>query len=211
MISVSGAGGTATVKVESFKPAEVTRENLKGYVEGDGVVSIAPEKYSRKVDVNGVRWEKIEDFGLYGSGMTVFPMTAASVPTVGEKSPCLEYQIYVFTAGRAEVQTQVAPTLDYANRGVRLAISIDGETPQIVNAMAGRTGANNLPGDWTASVTNAVRTFRTTHTINTTGYHTLKVWMVDPGVVLEKLVVNLGGLRPSYLGPPESYQGTGIP
>jgi hypothetical protein len=29
--------------------------------------------------------------------------------------------------------------------------------------------------------------------------------MIDPGMVLEKVVVNTGGLRSSYLGPPESY------
>jgi hypothetical protein len=38
------------------------------------------------------------------------------------------------------------------------------------------------------------------------GYHTLKFRMVDPGVVLEKLVVSQGRLPESYLGPPESYR-----
>ena len=30
-------------------------------------------------------------------------------------------------------------------------------------------------------------------------------WMVDPGITLQKIFIDLGSLKPSYLGPPESY------
>jgi len=54
-------------------------------------------------------------------------------------------------------------------------------------------------------VLNQARHCQTTLNIAKPGYHTLKVWMIDPGVVVEKILVNMGGLKPSYLGAPESY------
>jgi len=44
------------------------------------------------------------------------------------------------------------------------------------------------------------------HNLSKTGKHTLKVWAVEPGVVIQKIIVDLGGLRYSYLGPPESFR-----
>ena len=46
----------------------------------------------------------------------------------------------------------------------------------------------------------------TTHNLSTPGAHTLKIWALEPGVIIQKIVVDLGGLRPSYLGPPESFR-----
>jgi hypothetical protein len=42
------------------------------------------------------------------------------------------------------------------------------------------------------------------HNIKEAGKHTLKFWMVNSGLVLQKLVLNFGGMLPSYLGPEET-------
>jgi len=117
------------------------------------------------------------------------------------QSPHLEYQMHLFTAGHVEVEAILSPSLNFVpGRGLRYGVSFDAEAPQIVDALA-----HNSQSDWANSVKDSVRKARSGHTLAQPGPHTLKIWMVDPGVVLEKLVVDLGGVKPSYLGPPESF------
>jgi Glycosyl hydrolase family 115/Gylcosyl hydrolase family 115 C-terminal domain/Glycosyl hydrolase family 67 N-terminus len=195
----SNAGPDMAVKVDAFRPAEPMPEKLDGFVEGNGYVSIEAVHYTNKIDVPPGRWEKIDDLGRTLSAMTIFPVTAASL-LAGQPSPCLEYKMYLFHAGTVEVQAILDPTLNFVpGRGLRYAVSFDEETPQVVDFLS-----NDSTEKWAASVKDSVRIGKSTHTIANPGYHTLKIWMVDPAVVLQKLVVDLGGVKPSYLGPPES-------
>jgi hypothetical protein len=204
-VKISAAGGVPViVKVAAFNPKEPTRDTLRGFVESDGVVAMEADEFTRKVDAASVRWEKIPDYGRTGSGMSVFPVTAASVEPPRE-SPCLEYQMYLFDPGKVEVEAILGPTLNFLpGRGLRYAVSFDDQKLQIIDALA-----QNSLQDWETSVKDNVRKSVSKHNVGGTGYHTLKLWMVDPGVVVEKIVVNLGGVRPSYLGPVESYRGGG--
>jgi Gylcosyl hydrolase family 115 C-terminal domain len=194
--------GEVKIKAEAFNPAEPARTSLKGFVEADGYVSIEAEHYTGRTGTDSAHWGKIDDYGRTLSGMTVFPVTAASVlpPTA---APCLEYQVYLFGPGKIEAEAILGPTLNFVpGRGLRYAISFDDQAPQMVDALA-----HNSVEDWATSVKDSVRKVTSEHMVAGTGYHTLKFCMVDPGVVLEKLVLNAGGVRSSYLGPPESFRG----
>src|SRR5258708_12037156 len=90
--------------------------------------------------------------------------------------------------------------------GMRYAVSFDDEAPQIVNM----TADSSLKA-WDQSVSDNVTTTVSKHQVAHPGEHVLKFWMVDPVVVLQKLVVDLGGVRPSYLVPPEIYHAPNTP
>jgi hypothetical protein len=82
-------------------------------------------------------------------------------------------------------------------------VSIDDEAPQIVNLHTGLKPDNgNQP--WEQAVAENILLKTSQHRVAAAGAHTLKFWRVDPGVVLEKLVVHSGTLPASYLGPPET-------
>ncbi len=60
---------------------------------------------------------------------------------------------------------------------------------------------------WARNTSDNVTLTTTAHRVTAPpGTHVLKFWMVDPTVVLQNLVIDTGGLEPSYLGPPESLR-----
>ena len=204
-IKISGAGGEVTVKVAAFNPSEPTRDSLQRFVEGDGYVSIEAEHFTKNVDAGANRWINIPNYGHTLSAMRADgPVDVQATP--GKDSPCLEYKMYLFSAGKMEVNSTVGPTLNFIpGRPLRYAVSFDDETPQVVTIVPAGFNAQNGNSNWEESVRNNGRVVKSEHTISAPGYHTLKIWMVDPAVAVEKIVVSTGGVKPSYLGPPESF------
>jgi hypothetical protein len=199
--------GTNRVAVEVwvFNPPVPSRAAVTGFVEADGCVSIEAEHFTKRVDAPGAAWGRIGSLGNSLSAMTIFPMTAPSVRPP-ENSPCLEYKMYLFHAGPVQVESRLAPTLNFvAGRGLRFALSFDDAPPRVLTAVPENYSAGDANDDWQATVRDNLRRVKASFEIPTAGEHTLKFWMVDPGVVLEKIVVDCGGVRPSYLGPPESF------
>ncbi len=214
-------------------PSTPKRDEIIGFVESNGYVAIEAEHFTRIVEPSPIKgmphsqranvaqasspadkmsalpsategipitWQRIPDLGRTLSAMTTFPLTSLPQTPAGNGAR-LEYQIHFFSKGEGKVKAHLSPTLNFHNnQGLRYAVSFDDEPPQIINMHAGKTFQ-----DWEESVRNNVTVEVSRHVLNQPGKHVLKFWMVDPGIVLQKLVVEIGEVKPSYLGPPESY------
>jgi hypothetical protein len=200
-ISVNGPDGTSVIVraiVNNYGFPE--KDQITGFVESNRYVSMEAEHYTRAVDAEPVRWLHIPDLGRTLSGMTPVPVTAES-QFPGGNSPHLEYQMHLFNSGQVKVKAYMSPTLNFPNdEGLCYAVSFDDEQPQIVNIHKDKTFQ-----DWEESVRSNITIGVSEHDITESGRHILKFWMVDPGIVLQKVVVETGKVSPSYLGPPESY------
>ena len=173
--------------------------DFRGFVDTKGYVSMEAEHFSDAIGAAPIRWQRIPGLGRTHSGMTPVPVTSESQTPEGDSSR-LEYRLHLTKDGPVKVQVFVSPTLNYQNsEGLRYAVSFDNQPPQTVNIHAGE----NLQV-WEKWVADNINVTTTEHQLREPGEHVLKFWMVDPGIVLEKLVVDAGGLKPSYLGPPES-------
>ncbi|MEJ1202554.1 MULTISPECIES: glycosyl hydrolase 115 family protein [unclassified Streptomyces] len=208
-LTVRGPGGRAvrvTARVEN--PRLGARGRRRGFVEASGYVAMEAAHATRAVETGGVTWREIPDIGRTGSGVTPWPVTAPS-RAPGGNGPRLEYEVTLTTdPGTVRVLVYLSPRNNVLpTEGLRYAVSFDGAAPTTVNVTR-VTGADDtsMNKQWERNTSDNTNLTVTEHTVSRPGTHTLKLWMVDPTVVVQRLVVDTGGLKPSYLGPPESHR-----
>ena len=197
-ISVSSGGERPLTYELRALQLPITRADAQGFVEDDGYVAIEAADTWRRIADGETRWEELPGYGETRSAMTVFPVTAPS--NTGSKA-ALEYKMYLYDSGDFELQATLAPTLNFVpGRGLRFAVSVDDGPRTVVDELE-----HNTQKDWEQAVSDGVRKVTVPLSIAAPGYHVVKIWAVDPGVVLERLVISHGPLKPSDLGPPESF------
>ncbi|KAH0148327.1 hypothetical protein KCU67_g11493, partial [Aureobasidium melanogenum] len=91
------------------------------------------------------------------------------------------------------------------DRPLRYAVQLDDQEPQTRHYIIDQPAGAN-PTGWLTAVADVIWYNTTTFHYSGPGAHKLKIWQLEPTVVLQKIVVDLGGVRKSYLGPPESYR-----
>lgn len=206
-ITIAGDDQHTSMKVTAVRATPAQEKEAKGAFGGlSGPIAIAAADATRNVPVDAVRWEAIADYGRGAAGMEIFPVTAASIKP-GEPAPRLEYDIYLAKHGTYQVDVINGATLDFhADNNLGLAVALDNQAPDVRYVFTPETRASQtfLGKAFQENAENNARTTHFTVTADKAGRHVLKLIMVDPATVVQKIIVHDGDLPSSYFGPPEN-------
>jgi len=198
-IAILGNGKLVNVIVNANRRS--VPKDFFGFVETNKYISIEAEHFDKAVGSKEVSWQTLPDYGRTLSGVEPFPVTATA-QTISATSPHLEYNLFLSDTASVNTLWYLGTTLNCnGSKSLRIAISIDDETPRVVYIHE-----NETQKTWGKTVEDNMRLISEKWKVSSSGNHVLKYWMIDPGVVLQKIVVDAGGLKPSYLGPPESFR-----
>jgi hypothetical protein len=154
-----------------------------GYVENNGIVSM------RAVNCDGnTQWKLLQDLEMMQSP--------------NDSGAYMAYTFYSFTAAEPVVNLFSLPTHPVnKSHGMRYAISIDdGPLTTVDFRTVGRSE------EWKQNVLSNSAIRKVTLQKIGAGRHVLKIYSIDPGVVLDRIVIDLGGLRSHYGIIPETIR-----
>ena len=209
-IEITAGTRRETVFVSLFNPASPTPETLQGlYVEDNGCVSIPAAGFHRKVENEQVRMTLIRNLGYEKEAVLIGDPLGRKQRTGGRNTPRLEYDFYSFSSGSVDVYTYMLPTFplsadqtfahETSSTETKYGVAID-EGP----VMNPTTSSFEYAQAWYENVLKNCAVKKTTLHIDRPGKHTVKILCGDPGLVIQKIVLDFGGMKRSYAGPPST-------
>ena len=188
--------------------------------------AIMAHDYTRRTATDDARWVFLPGLGRGKGNMGIEPVTAKSRP-LGDGAT-LEYDINFSQSGKQKLALGILPTNDVnPARGLRIGVRVDNGEMQTIDARQGYVDTFNeytkeniarskmlkplprpasdiyLSGSrqrMRSEIFDNLRWLSIDFDIPTAGNHTVKVVMIDPEIVVEKLVINPDNEHPSYHG-----------
>lgn len=197
-----------TVYVSVFNPESPTVQEMKGlFVQDNGYVSINAADFHRKSENKDIKISLIPNLGIENTSVQLGNPVAARQDTRMNNPASIEYDFYTFEQGSVDVYTYVLPTFVICkDRGYagHESTTIEAQYGVCIDdgpVMNPSTSSFEYAQVWYESVLKNCRENKTTLHINEPGKHTLKIVTGDAGTVVQKIVIDFGGMKRSYLGP----------
>ncbi|MBR5656613.1 MAG: glycosyl hydrolase 115 family protein [Prevotella sp.] len=179
-------------------------EEVGGYSFGynNGYVAMEAEHYYSAKAAEGTEWTVYPYYGRTRSAVALTPYTAS----VGNATLTYRFSLPTDAPKTVKVRVVVKSTLDFLNvGGFEYAVSLDGGEAQTVNF--NKTLVDRQPymySDYYPAVARRVVEKVVELPVGNGSEHELTLQPKHPGIVFEKIVVDWGGYKPSYLFMDES-------
>ncbi len=181
-----------------------------GYVEADGYVSMYAQHYTNRHNSSLSIWETIDGLGHTGTSLMARVRTSQSLSDttlIRKKAACVAYDVYTRTEAAATMTAFTLPTLPLNKHfSMRYAVCVDEGPLQIIDSRSNSTARTE---EWKQNVLGNQAERNIPLPVLTKGKHTLKIFAIDPGVILDRIIIDLGGFRKAYSIVPETKMVTG--
>jgi hypothetical protein len=203
-IRIKGPDKSIDIAVNAERDATVL-PGYRGFTGTNGYISIYAKDYQKRTAAGPDHWEEIDGLGAAGRSLEVLPLKfqpAAEGQLPAGLQPMVEYDFTSFHTAPAECKIYTLPTSPLnKNFGMRYAVSIDDGARTILDAKT--TGRSE---EWKQNVlgNSAMRSVKWPSL--PAGRHRLRIYGIDPGLILDRILIDLGGLQPFYGTIPETRQ-----
>lgn len=203
-IIVQAAGGEVTVLVKVVAVDASIPEGT--FVETDGVVAMEAEHYVESDSQEGYEWKLLKEYGKTLSSMKIYPVDK-NFDEIG-KAPSMTYRVLIREGGEYTLRGITAPTNNLEDgRNMRYAVSVDDGVPTAVKTLPDEhynIGSGHYRDrDWAEGVLNNCHYGENSVSLEP-GVHTIRIYGVEAGLTLQKLILYRDILPESYFGPTES-------
>ena len=190
-------GQWSSMRIARWTPPPAPRAAVPAPRSGT-YVAVVGGHFTQSMPAGGAVWTAVPGLGRTGDAATVIPFTAPSLPlSAADEAPRMDYALKIPRPGLFTLHIQFLPTHPISGRQLRVAVALDNQPPRLVALEDAQSGSA-----WAQGVLDEVREASVPLEVPKRGGHVLHVYGLQPGVVIDKLLIDLGGLTPSYLGPP---------